>query len=162
MESAQELPQHCGEQYPLLKSSPLRGASFSDLKNAAILSEFAIGFPFRAAWTADYEEYSGGCDIMLLGPSHWISTKWKRPTKGWITTNGFEAEYGFPTGIIPLGFAANTTIYATAWFGLLSIAALLRRSIARRKNICPNCRYDLRGLATSAPCPECGGTALQQ
>lgn len=31
------------------------------------------------------------------------------------------------------------------------------RSVRRAAvNLCQKCRYDLRGLAASAPCPECG------
>ena len=35
-------------------------------------------------------------------------------------------------------------------------AAAARRAFRRRRNQCPTCAYDLRGLPTQSPCPECG------
>ncbi len=56
---------------------------------------------------------------------------------------------------IPLGFAANSSIYAALWailwFGQLPV----RRALRLRRGHCPRCSYDLRANLPSG-CPECG------
>ena len=61
------------------------------------------------------------------------------------------------------GFAINTIFYAAilwvVWFG----PGAFRRTVRRKRGLCPACAYDLRGRgrgAASQICPECG-TALQ-
>jgi len=53
------------------------------------------------------------------------------------------------------GFALNTLIYATMWFGLFIGATAGRRAIRRKRGLCPLCGYDLRG-DPGRGCPECG------
>ncbi len=144
--------------YQLLDESPLAGASFSAKRDDNLVDEFALGFPFRSRWTADWTySISGGCVPADQSTTRWIASPWNKNNPPWTSpSEGITAEYGFPTGLIPLGFAANTTIYAVAWFSLLSIPAFIRSRVATHKNLCANCRYDLRGLAANASCPECG------
>ncbi|MFO0856280.1 MAG: hypothetical protein U0640_02845 [Phycisphaerales bacterium] len=145
--------------HELCKQSPLEGATFFDKPEANSVMEFAIGFPFRACWTAEWCQWEhGACMAVGRGPSHWIAIPKLNSRKGWVPIeSGFQSEFGFPTGILPLGFAANTTIYATAWFALLSVPGFIRRRFAKQKNTCPACSYNLQGLPTNASCPECGG-----
>lgn len=59
---------------------------------------------------------------------------------------------------IPLGFAANTLIFAAAFAVPLVALPALRRRLRARRMRCPSCNYDLRGLPTPT-CPECGWIA---
>lgn len=59
---------------------------------------------------------------------------------------------------IPLGFAANTLIFAAAFAIPLIALPALRRQFRARRSHCPSWNYDLRGLP-SPTCPECGRTS---
>lgn len=52
--------------------------------------------------------------------------------------------------------AADIAFYALGWTLLLWAMASLRRHLRLRRNHCPKCNYNLRGLAPNTPCPECG------
>jgi hypothetical protein len=62
--------------------------------------------------------------------------------------------------LIPMwaGLAADTAIYGggleLAWLASLGV----RRTIRRRRGLCPRCGYALAGLSAPVVCPECGGT----
>jgi hypothetical protein len=62
--------------------------------------------------------------------------------------------------LIPIwpGFLANTALYAIPWTLLLGFGPA-RRSLRRRRGLCPACAYDLRATPPGAPCPECGPIA---
>ncbi len=64
--------------------------------------------------------------------------------------------------VIPLwpGFAVNTLFYAALAWGLWQVPLALRRRSRRRKGLCTHCAYDRTGIATDAPCPECGAKAV--
>ncbi len=59
----------------------------------------------------------------------------------------------------PVGFTVNTAAFGSIWFLIFMIPTMARRSIRRRRGLCPRCAYDLKGLAPGSPCPECGGDA---
>ena len=63
---------------------------------------------------------------------------------------------GLPTGILPIGFAANSLLFAAAWLLLIPAPAKLRRLYRTRHNRCPSCNYDLHATPPNSPCPECG------
>jgi hypothetical protein len=50
----------------------------------------------------------------------------------------------------------NVLFYGAIWAGLMTLAHKGVRGRRRRRGQCESCRYDLRGLAPGAPCPECG------
>ncbi len=153
------LPRFRVLQYQVLNESPLLTDLFADAVQPNRIEEFTLGFPFRSMWTGDRRSISsfGSCaQINHYGPTQWISFRKARPGYRNFSISGFKSEYGFPTGVIPLGFAANTTIYAVAWFGLLNIPAFIRRRIIAKRGLCPKCAYDLRGLPEAVRCPECG------
>jgi hypothetical protein len=67
-----------------------------------------------------------------------------------------------PATILFPGFLLNTLFYATLLFTLFTTPKLIRRHLRRRRNHCPTCNYNLRGLAPTSPCPECGCVSPQR
>ncbi|MCG3123307.1 MAG: hypothetical protein GIKADHBN_01719 [Phycisphaerales bacterium] len=53
------------------------------------------------------------------------------------------------------GFLANTTLYAVAWLLLLTVPALVRTHVRRRRRRCTGCGYSLADIPETR-CPECG------
>jgi len=70
----------------------------------------------------------------------------------------FDTVRALPCRPVPQGLAADSAILAIPWFVLLSLGPVLR-AIRRRRGLCPNCAYNLRGLPPGSPCPECGRPA---
>lgn len=68
----------------------------------------------------------------------------------------FDPARVIPTRPLAWGLAVNTVVYASALFLMTSVLRPLVRLLRRRRNCCPACNYDRRGLAIDAPCPECG------
>lgn len=62
-----------------------------------------------------------------------------------------------PYGVVWSGFLLNTAFYGAIFWMLLLGRRWSIRAIRRRRNRCPSCNYDRRGLASpAAACPECG------
>lgn len=59
----------------------------------------------------------------------------------------------------------STSLWLPLWPLPVSLAAFAWYARTRIKRLqqhaCPNCGYDTRGLATDAPCPECGVLARE-
>ncbi len=82
------------------------------------------------------------------------------------TTREFEGYYirgttssrirRIPYHIIPLGFAANSLLFAAAWSLILWVPRVAQRQLRLRRGHCPHCDYNLKGLAPDNKCPECG------
>ncbi len=66
-----------------------------------------------------------------------------------------------PTRPIWFGLLANSLIYGVMTMPLLLVARRVIRRIGRwraaRRQVCPECKYDLRATPDTSPCPECGG-----
>lgn len=54
------------------------------------------------------------------------------------------------------GYILNTLVWGLPLFALTFIPPALRRSLRRRRGLCPACAYDLRATPAGSPCPECG------
>lgn len=54
------------------------------------------------------------------------------------------------------GFAVDVGVYGVVWVGVLVVMLAGVRGRRVRAGVCPECRYDLRGLVGDV-CPECGG-----
>jgi hypothetical protein len=64
-----------------------------------------------------------------------------------------------PTLPIWPGLVANTLLFSTGWWLLLSAPVWLRRGRRKARGRCIACGYDRAGLAPAANCPECGSIA---
>ncbi len=61
-----------------------------------------------------------------------------------------------PLGIIWLGYAGNTVLFAAMAWALLASVHYSRRAIRAGAGRCPGCAYEIRSTACDR-CPECGG-----
>ncbi len=100
-------------------------------------NEFAYGLPFRSlVATAITDEWMPGVHDTT-------------PDTIWLSS-----------GYLPLrpiwpGLVANSVVWgAVAWLLYFAFCAHLKQR-RRKRGLCPNCRYDLKG-AISEVCPECG------
>jgi hypothetical protein len=71
------------------------------------------------------------------------------------------------SGIVPTILRWRGLLYDTAIFSLIWLSLLLLPRIGRTidwwvRRRCAICGYDRRGIPSTAPCPECGNTALQR
>ncbi len=110
--------------------------------------------PYRKPWVFSYVLRSSGwpcycvvgasCDTVAPGQRMMALVTLDSGGKYWVCTRPY-----WP------GLAANTAIYAFAWwFGLFGFAAI-RRRVRMRRGCCPMCAYDLRHKIAEG-CPECG------
>ncbi len=53
------------------------------------------------------------------------------------------------------GFAVDVAFFGLAWAGVIAILIRVRRCFRVGAGMCPQCRYDMKGL-TSGVCPDCG------
>jgi hypothetical protein len=124
------------------------------------VNTLATGWPLRAFRGAHYELWpaQGGLRMVPLTPPP--APKPLRVSLGRFGGPSND-KYTIPLRPIVRGVALNTIFFAAAW-GLVRLGvARLRRWHRRRRGRCGACGYDLRGLTTSTPCPECGFTAAR-
>ncbi|MBX3403197.1 MAG: hypothetical protein KF699_07280 [Phycisphaeraceae bacterium] len=54
------------------------------------------------------------------------------------------------------GYILNTLAWGLPLFALTLVPPAIRRTLRRRRGLCPACAYDLRATPAGSPCPECG------
>src|SRR5262245_58228324 len=91
---------------------------------------------------------------LLLTPYGWAERGGPAPT-----APGKVGPLSRPSEILWRGMLLNTAVFAAIFLTPPLLFSAARRSIRRRRGLCPHCAYDRRGLPTpTAPCPECGTT----
>jgi hypothetical protein len=78
-----------------------------------------------------------------------------------LTTTQDEVSFVLGTRFLPLrpiwpGFAMNSIFYAAILWGLLLGPGMVKRTLRRRRGLCPACAYPTWGGGTSPVCTECG------
>jgi hypothetical protein len=114
-----------------------------------------VGFPFPAmAWSERYDRRENPI-------GHWdpcAASAWERGvTPGWVS-NTVPDGPRIPLRPMPLGFLANSLLYALVIWGGAWVVALARREYRQHRvneGRCSRCGYSLRGLKHPR-CPECG------
>jgi len=104
------------------------------------------GWPFRCLWGAS--ESRG-----------WASsgeTTYGLYTYEWNIGANTKSGRDIPFAPIPLGLTLDTLTFGSLWWLALFGMGRFRRWNRLRRNHCPKCNYNLRGLMPDAPCPECG------
>jgi hypothetical protein len=109
------------------------------------------GWPLRCWWGADIYFGDPENNNDRNERQHLLSL-----SSEWSDRLGVEE---LPTGIMPWPFVANTLMYAALPIALWLTFGPLRRWRRRRAGHCTRCNYNRAGLATEAPCPECGEPA---
>ena len=109
----------------------------------------ATGWPMLTLW-CEYEMYA----LALVEVNGGIITPIAEPDYREYFP-GFRREWPRALPLRPLwfGFAGNALLYAAVLWLVFFAPFQLRRSIRRRRNLCPACGYP-RG--TSPVCTECG------
>ncbi len=126
------------------------------------------GLPGQVNRLTEITQTARGWPMLAMRYKRWSQGKpWRfpnpRPPPVVGMVGGFDLRCVWPSGpnvILPLqpiwvGFVGNTLCYASAWWGLCSTPAPIRRWVRRRRGQCPTCGYDLRGNVAEG-CPECG------
>jgi hypothetical protein len=130
---------------PRAAGEPPTEVTFVPDSNVVGISTY--GFPFRCLYSVEWRKDTGGSFPSSHVASHGLlhNRRWSDP---------------LPSLPAWPGLLANTAIYAAPWYALFLIPTL-RRARRRRRGLCPRCAYDLKGLTSSAPCPECGQRQLR-
>jgi hypothetical protein len=129
---------------------PARGRYYMDVEMS--------GWPLRSM-ISDRRAAPGLATPHWPRPGQWIFVSWR--TGVWYQPSRDGASVGFAYPCIPIlpGFAADTVLYAAAWWLLLFTPLLVFRTARRRcrvsRGMCGACGYDLKGSPGGA-CPECG------
>lgn len=119
--------------------------------------EFQFGWPLPSFWAAD-DVAGSGCIVEFQPPVHVLrlSNKKGQPWDFAFWRFDDEPPGCVPTAILPLGFAIDTGALASAWCAVFLMPKRITRFVRRRRGQCPHCAYPRTGLASTAPCPECG------
>jgi len=97
---------------------------------------------WRADWIPEVTKYSS----VLLDPIE------PGDLNSWMSVRVI------PLRPLPLGFLVNTAVYALAGWIVMTVPPTIRRSIRRRRGLCPQCGHTLAGVTR---CPECGVATVQ-
>ncbi len=120
-----------------------------------------IGFPFRAAsvLTIAPDRKSGPPPPTVSRVQRGLPIE-GTALRAWNSVFSYRSALTYndpclPLRLLPLGFIADTAIYALLLFGLMHLFRRARSRRRARRSICTRCKYPVRDLAT---CPECGTT----
>ena len=155
--------------------APLNEADFRAL--VPTWSRFAAGEPLEELANryhtnhelVDYTEYASGWpaySLRFFGPFYVVpagsgNVSYDSRLTGYLyftlPYKMVERGYGSELPLLPIwpGFAINTIFYATILWMLALAPFTARRIIRRKRGLCLNCGYDLRGTAQMI-CSECG------
>ncbi len=103
------------------------------------LSVCSFGLPFRCLQHREWHSFHG-CFSSDIASANSVSI----------------GETRYPAHPLALGLAGNTAAYGSALYAIAAFPGFLRKRRAAKAGLCSVCRYDLRGLPSNAPCPECG------
>jgi hypothetical protein len=113
-------------------------------------ADHAFGWPLPALWYR-VNGAIGGNTATATGIEGAIRVT--PPSTLQIRGYGFRALPLYPAW---RGLPANTLLFATIlWLAFAGLPSA-RRALRTRRERCPKCAYDLRGLAPGSRCPECG------
>lgn len=152
------------ERDPIVRVAAIPRSLHPPASPADTREEFHFGWPLACLWGAGDEDW-GGTDLStLLGSVHITLISPRYPTQAEYRQWGFwyfpPAEHSpfrfVPTGILTLGLVVDVLLFALPWAVLFIAPGLIRRHLRIRRNHCPNCNYNLQGLAPESLCPECG------
>jgi hypothetical protein len=126
------------------------GDTGRDLEVLKRRRQYAFGFPLVCIW---YERSGGlsmfGSAMRLQGGYEIASALKKQRT-------GVESYAALAYRPVWLGLGVNTMAYGGVWCLVLVAWGRVRARLRLGAGLCRKCRYDLSGLASGAPCPECG------
>ncbi len=124
-----------------------------------MVTEVAYGWPFKSfryehVWTTHpvgfsgrlyyFKEVRGGL-ILVQPPAGATSYRWR------------QSMHAMPLEPIGAGFAANALLFGFAVWLPFQVRRVLRLRFRRRRGLCGECGYDLRGHGSETiRCPECG------
>lgn len=116
-------------------------------RRSSVVYIIECGWPCAAlAWWTQYEE-------------DWSTRKLvQSERRAWTLTSASPKNIPlrFPLHVRWEGLIVNTVVWAVLAWSPLAVGLAVRRWLRGRRGGCLTCGYDLRGLPTNAPCPECG------
>ena len=107
------------------------------------------GWPFSALWGASWRE---GASTPVRQRTNLLEVR-KFKGVGSVLNRGVA---WLPTRPLWSGWILNTLVFAGAWWGVTALFGHRRRTVRRRRGLCPGCAYDLRDTPVDERCPECG------
>lgn len=114
--------------------------------------EVASGWPWRAL-RAEFRRNSTG--VRGQGNSLFSLERGIELPARFIRRHGNQRSAALPYDPIWPGLCGDVVLYAAAWWGLMAGVPAVRRLGRKRRGLCPECGYDLRGEFAFG-CSECG------